>query len=337
MAQDRHPETPTGRVVVPAQMIYRGQLPEELGPQDRRPQPEDPWRNVALTVAVVLVIGVGALAIFRKQLQPDLATATWENPVSTTTPSPTPTDAPLYTGPSPSGIDMPRGDLPGWRQTFAEDFNGADLRERWYLYDGQPNGDPGGWFMPSHVSQSGGRLIIRGSRENTPNGNIYATGGISNSRSFSQTYGKFSVRFRMDEGWGINYVLLLWPTDDRWPPELNFAEDYGKGRTITSATVHYGGHGTPHRVQTKQLTGYDFTQWHTVGTEWTPAGIRLLIDDQEWGYWDGRNFPVPNTPMSLAIQSQAWYCGGTFSDCPNATTPPVVNLEVDWAVAYAMA
>jgi hypothetical protein len=36
----------------------------------------------------------------------------------------------------------------------------------------------------------------------------------------------------------------------------------------------------------------------------------------------------------LALQSQAWYCGHTWEACPDETTPPVVNLQVDWVVAY---
>lgn len=330
MPDEFDPPTVTGRAVVPRALRYQGELPAELA-EPEPVVPESQWRNMALTAAVVMLIIAGMLWVLRPKSQD--ATAIWHPPVSTASAEPS---APVrYSGPPPSGVPMPVGDLPNWRQTFAEDFNGDDLTERWWLYEGQPSGDPGGWFLPSHVSQDGGRLIINGSREQTPNGYIYATGGISNARSFSQTYGKFEVRFRMDEGYGINYVILLWPTDDVWPPELNIAEDNGKGRTRMTSTVHYGGHGSPHRYATDAITGQDFTQWHTVGVEWTPGRAILFLDGKEWTRFEGDI--VPRTPMSLAIQSQAWYCGGNFSDCPNETTPANVNLEVDWAVAYAMA
>ena len=46
---------------------------------------------------------------------------------------------------SPSGVPMPVGNIPGWRQVFADDFTGATLdTSRWRLYWGQPGGDPGG-------------------------------------------------------------------------------------------------------------------------------------------------------------------------------------------------
>jgi len=38
--------------------------------------------------------------------------------------------------------------------------------------------------------------------------------------------------------------------------------------------------------------------------------------------------------MSIAIQSQAWWCG-TWEGCPDSSTPAEVNLYVDWVVAYS--
>jgi beta-glucanase (GH16 family) len=184
---------------------------------------------------------------------------------------------------------------------------------------------------PSHVSQSDGRLVITGSRESTPNGNIYATGGVSNSKVFSQTYGRFEFRFRMDSGYGINFVMMLWPTDDKWPPEINVAEDDGLSRDLLTATLHYGAKNSTITRKSKGLA--DFTRWNTVSVEWKPASLTFMLDGKVWATVNSPN--VPKTPMSVAIQSQAWPCGHSFSDCPNSSTPPKVNLEVDWAVAYA--
>jgi beta-glucanase (GH16 family) len=311
-------------------MIYVGGLPDELKPAAARPDHESVWRNVSVTLAVVLAIGIAGVYIFWPK-SPG-RTVTWyaggtESPTAAGT-------AGSYDGPAPSGVAMPVGDLPGWHQTFAEDFNGDDLTQRWDVYEGQPKDDPGGWFMPSHVSQQDGNLVLRGSRENTPNGTLYATGGISTEKSFSQLYGKFTVRFRMDKGYGINYVVLLWPATQDGPPEVNIAEDNGKSRNLITSTLHWGGHGTPADYTVKSLSGVDFTQWHTVGLEWTPGRLILLLDGHEWSRFESAN--VPKIKMALALQTQAWYCGGNFSDCPNSTTPANVNMQVDWAVAYAM-
>jgi beta-glucanase (GH16 family) len=331
--------TVTGRAEVPATLRYEGELPEPIARPDAA-RPENAVRNAAVTAAVVLLIAAGTFWIFRPKTQ--TPSTLWFGPTGASASAdptgasagPSQTAAP-YSGSSPSGVPMPVGDLPGWHQTFTEDFNGGDLAKRWYSYNGQPGGDPGGWFMSSHVSERDGSLVINGSLENTPNGRLYATGGISNAKSFSQTYGKFEARFRMDDGWGINYALLLWPTDNSWPPELNFAEDLGEGRQVTTATVHWGGPGAAHQFDPQFLYGYNFTDWHTVGVEWTPNGATVQIDGRNW-----HTFPaseVPRVPMSMALQTQAWVCGGSFSTCPDGRTPANVNLQVDWVVAYAMA
>jgi hypothetical protein len=319
-----------GRAEVPASLRYQGEVPAPVARPDAA-RPESVWRNAAVTAVVVLLIAAGTLWIFRPKT-PTRGTLWIGAANASASSSP---NGPAYDGPSPSGVPMPVGDLPGWHQTFAEDFNGEDLSQRWFSYNGQPGGDPGGWFTASHVSQLDGNLVINASPTNTPNGLIYATGGISNAKSFSQTYGKFEVRYRMDDGWGINYAILLWPTDNSWPPEFNIAEDSGQGRQKITATAHWGGHGSSHQLDSQKLTGYNFADWHTVGLEWTPTGGSVQIDGKTWAQFPADE--MPKIPMSLALQTQAWFCGSPLLGCPDSRTPTNVNLQVDWAVAYAMA
>jgi beta-glucanase (GH16 family) len=228
----------------------------------------------------------------------------------------------------PSGVPMPIGEIPGWHQTFTDDFTGDALGDQWFAYSGAPSGDPGGWFLPSHVSVGAGMLTVRGSKEQTPHGVLYATGGVSNHNVFSQMYGRFDVRFRMDKGVGIAYAILLWPTSQHWPPELDIIEDNGHDRQSTSATAHYD--HDDKKIQ-RQTTG-DFTKWHTATLEWTPRHLVYRLDGKVWATIDSPH--VPDEPMDLALQTQAWGCGGTWEACPNSTTPPVVDLEVDWVSLY---
>jgi beta-glucanase (GH16 family) len=236
--------------------------------------------------------------------------------------------APQRDGLAASGVPMPIGEIPGWYQTFTDDFAGTALGDQWFSYSGGPSGDNGGWFMPSHVSVGNGLLTIRGAKEQTPRGLLYATGGVSNHNVFSQTYGRFDVRFRMDRGVGIAYALLLWPTSQHWPPELDIIEDNGRDRQSTSATAHYDHDDKKIQRQTKG----DFTQWHTATLEWTPNHLVYRLDGTVWATIDSPH--VPNEPMDLALQTQAWGCGGTWEACPNSTTPPVVDLQVDWVSLY---
>jgi beta-glucanase (GH16 family) len=244
------------------------------------------------------------------------------SPASSTSASPSKNDVAL------AATKMPVGDLPGWRQTFTENFNGTQLSHKWNVYSGQPGGDPGGWWEQNHVTVGKGLLNINGSKESTPHGSLYVTGGISNSPSFSQTYGRFEVRFRMDAGYGVAYALILWPTSNVWPPEIDIAEDDGRLREYTTSTMHYGANDSKiHRT----VNG-NFTKWHTATVDWTPGHIVYYLDGHIWGTIDSSH--VPNVPMHIALQAQAWYCSSNWAPCPNSTTPKNVNLQIDWVAAY---
>jgi beta-glucanase (GH16 family) len=226
---------------------------------------------------------------------------------------------------------MPVGDLPGWHQVLADNFIGSALNpDDWRLYWGTPGGDPDGWFDPDHVSVSNGELVIGGYRD-PADGNAWATGGVSSSPALSQTYGKYLVRFRMDSGRGIAHAILLWPSDNSWPPEIDFSEDNGGARQSDYATLHYGASNT----MVQNQTSVDLTQWHTMGVEWTPGHLVYTMDGRPWASVANAN--VPSTPMALDIQTQAWGCGtSSWEACPDSTTPSHVNMYVDWAVAYSM-
>src|SRR5262249_54088782 len=151
-------------------------------------------------------------------------------------------------------------------------------------------------------------------KESTSKGTLYASGGMSNLKVFSQTYGRFAVRFRADKGWGIAYSIMLWPASDTWPPEIDFAEDNGRDRTITSYTMHSGAKDT--RIH-DELTGFDFSQWPVASVDWSPGKLVYAMDGKVWSTVTNPN--VPKVPMGIAIQSQAWPCTNGWEACPNST------------------
>ena len=116
-----------------------------------------------------------------------------------------------------------------------------------------------------------------------------------------------------------------------WPPEIDFAEDGGGNRQTTTATLHYGSGNT----QVQRSVNADFTQWHTLGVEWTPGKLVYTLDGQPWATVTNPN--VPSRPMVLAMQTQVWGCGIAGYDCPDASTPASSDVDVDWVVAYARA
>ncbi|MGB0095169.1 MAG: glycoside hydrolase family 16 protein [Solirubrobacteraceae bacterium] len=225
---------------------------------------------------------------------------------------------------------MPVGNLPGWRQVFSDDFNGRKLdSSKWRLYWGKPGGDPAGWFDPRHVTVSHGMLLISGYRDGRDGGR-WATGGLSSSPGLVQTYGKYLVRFRLDPGVGIGHAALLMPANNSWPPEIDFSEDNGSGRTGTLATLHYGKHDTHWDSWFGKV---NLTRWHTLGVQWTPGKLQYTLDGRIWETMTGN--VVPAVPMVLDLQTQTWPCSGTWGRCPNKSTPRVVRMYVDWVAAYA--
>jgi beta-glucanase (GH16 family) len=227
-------------------------------------------------------------------------------------------------------VRMPAHDLPGWRLVFADGFREGFDTSRWGAYSGQPGGDPGGWWDPSHVVVSDGVLRLETYRDAVFGGR-WVSGGVSSSYALKQTYGKYAVRFRVDGGVGVAAIVLLWPVEDHWPPEIDFAENGGEtsARDEMSATLHYGADNA-----TVQRTVHaDFTHWHTLGVEWTPGRLVYTLDGHPWSTVSSEH--VPDEPMELDIQTQAGTCGDPYAPCPDSTTPPHVDLLVDWVVAYA--
>jgi len=241
----------------------------------------------------------------------------------------------LATVQSVSGLAMPSGNITGWKQVFADDFSGPYLSSKWFAYGGQPGGDPGGYWSPSHVNLVNGQLVLRGYRDSRFS-NKFVTGGVSTAHGFVQTYGKYLVRFRMDAGAGIAHAIMLWPADNSWPPEIDFSEDNGAApRAVVTSTLHYTS-PTKFDYMVHRTTEVDFSQWHTLGVEWLPGQVTYTLDGVQWATVSDSH--VPSIPMAIAMQTQAWSCGtNTWETCPDSTTPAEVDLDVDWVVAYSPA
>jgi beta-glucanase (GH16 family) len=228
---------------------------------------------------------------------------------------------------------MPTGDLPGWRQVFSDDFNGSSLDSaRWGTYSGQPGGSGSawsGWWSPSHWVVGGGQAVDRGYRDPVF-GNKWTTAGAGTKTG--QQYGKYEIRFRIDAGYGIVVALLLWPSDNRWPPEIDFAENAGatSDRPSMTATLHYS-----NSQFVQDVVRADFTQWHTIGVEWTAGKLVYTLDGNPWATRSG-SF-VPAEPMDLALQTQAGKVGDQYDPAPDSRTPTEVDLDLDWVSVYAPA
>jgi len=165
------------------------------------------------------------------------------------------------------------------------------ISSAWGKYEGQPGGDPYGYWKPSHAVGVGGAALLRGYTD----GGRYVTAGFM-LNSVTQTYGKYVVRARFNGGSTVEHAMLLWPTSG-WPPEVDFSE--GPTSQGVMATSHWGSSNS----QQHAFKRIDMTQWHTYGVEWTPTRLLYTIDGRAWAAMYGA--AVPHQPMRLAIQTQA--------------------------------
>ena len=197
-----------------------------------------------------------------------------------------------------------------WKLLLRDDFSGTALdTTRWGAYQGEAR--TGGLWLRSHVQVANGVLTLKGFKDPAVGGR-WASGGIGNKRGVVQTYGKYRVRMRVDNAYGLSYAVLLYPQANVSPPEVDFAEGFGRSQQRTKATVHSG---TPEaRVRTGLTKTVDMTKWHTVAVEWTPHKLVFSIDNVGWFTVTGSK--VPSVPMVLDIQSQIHDCTQVLWGCP---------------------
>ena len=167
----------------------------------------------------------------------------------------------------------------------------------WTGYNGTPRCCKATRWSRSHLVARRGVMTLENYRDSGFGGQ-WVSAGISMGRSLNQTYGKWTVRFRMDRAVGIGMCMGLWPKKG-WPPEIDFAEEssqYG-ARGVETATLHYGAHNSQIR---RKVTG-DFSKWHVIGVAVDAAPARLPA----WTASAGARSPASRShqPMHLFIQT----------------------------------
>ncbi|GAA0290303.1 hypothetical protein GCM10009528_03830 [Kineococcus aurantiacus] len=242
----------------------------------------------------------------------------------------TTTTTPVNLATTPSGVRIP-GSYGKWKRVFADDFTSTLNSDNWSRYQGTPRGKENAEWRRENTFVKDGKLVLRTQYEN----GTWYSGGTSNARSGSMTYGKWLVRFRADAADGIGYVFLLYPQGGGWPPEVDFAEDSGGDRQEFMATTHW----SPQNKQAHAWLKSDSTQWHTVGVTIEPGLIQYTIDGRVWATYTGEG--VPNQPMWLGLQAHHSDCNpkypGSCSNIASGATPVQSDIEVDWVARYTLA
>ncbi|GCE16041.1 glycoside hydrolase family 16 protein [Tengunoibacter tsumagoiensis] len=237
-----------------------------------------------------------------------------------------------------SGQAMPIGDLPGWHQVFAEDFNidvpigqfpGSVYGHKFTVYpDGTPDtagqaGKSSRYYPSKVVSVKNSLLSLYLHEEN----GIRMAAAILPVLPGNHLFGKYTIRFKSDPVPGFKTAWLLWPNSENWPHdgEVDFPE--GDLTSTIGGFVHHQ-NGRAANDQAAFSTIATYPSWHTVSTEWYPNQIHFILDGQTIGISTSR---IPNTPMHWVIQTES-SLPGPACDVPTGTG----YLSIDWVVAYTL-
>jgi hypothetical protein len=235
---------------------------------------------------------------------------------------------------------MPTGDLPGWEQIFVDDFT-RDARlgawvdtygDRWRAYP-EPWRDTSkrGIYSPNRVlSAKSGMLDMYLHSED---GQAYVAAPepkINGAGERGQTYGRYSVRFRVPTPIpGYKTAWLLWPDSSKNAEgEINFPEgDLSAGSTIGAFAHDVNGTHSHNAFHADSQKTYE--NWHTATIEWLPSGVTYWLDGVKLGTAPKRG--TPTTPMHWVLQTETALSG----PAPEASVSG--HVQVDWVAVWKRA
>ncbi|MET3804364.1 hypothetical protein ABIB25_001359 [Nakamurella sp. UYEF19] len=230
----------------------------------------------------------------------------------------------------PSGVPMPVGNLPGWKQVFSDDFTTpvvlggfpGPYKSKWLSYNGFADTSGNGRYNQKIISMHNGQMdLYLHSEKGVPQG--AAPVPLVGGRWGGQKYGRFTVRYRADWTPGYGAGWLLWPDSGHWNDgEIDFPEG-GLSQT-QEAFNHCVGHARDNCLVVN--TGVTFVDWHTATIEWSPRGVFYILDGKTVAS-DTRNIPVK--ALHWVLQT------GTSGNKPAASTTG--HVLIDWVSIYTRA
>jgi beta-glucanase (GH16 family) len=214
--------------------------------------------------------------------------------------------------------------------TFSDEFNdGAYDWRKWPVNYGGGSGNGGAHrWEKSQVSEWGGNLVITNAYDGS-----WKTGGIASTPNqwnpgFAQTYGRFEARARVEDGQGTGGVILLWPADNGWPPEMDLLETPQDRAAVFN-------HAPDGRVDGGTQWDVRASDWHVYAVDWTANRLAYSIDGRVvWETTDASK--ISDEPMVFGLQGFVERAGSTwYGGAPNSTAS--TSMYVDYVRAYSTA
>ncbi|NHA01636.1 glycoside hydrolase family 16 protein [Nocardioides sp. W3-2-3] len=238
-----------------------------------------------------------------------------------------------------------------WTCTLAEDFTGDRLDEKtWTAAEQVGSQDLCLIDSPRTVAVSGGRLRLSliTADASTPcplraDGTraLYAGGQVSTYGRWSQQYGRFEARVRVQraDGPGLHEAFWLWPdvrygADQPWPQtgEIDVAETYSvrPDRAIPFLHSSADAGGPVEGLNTSTDCVAERGQWHTYTLEWTADRLRVAVDGERC--LDSADLAATFRKPFIVALTQFMGTGDNLRD--PARVPLPATMEVDWVRAW---
>ncbi|TWG99437.1 Beta-glucanase/Beta-glucan synthetase [Nocardioides sp. J9] len=265
-------------------------------------------------------------------------------------PKPTPTPEPA---PAPTDACGERPARPGgghYECSLVEDFTGTELDPTLWLGQNMlGQGDRCVAANPQTVAVADGtlRLSVVPATEAHPcplradgTRGTYAAGWISTHGRWSQQYGRFEARMKVQATSlpGLHEAFWLWPdtrfsSDADWPRsgEIDIAETYSVYPDLVVPFLHYEVGEVPQPgVNTAWNCSTTRGEWHTYALEWTADRLEILVD--------GKTCLV-NTSAAATFRKpfiiNLSQLLGAGANLPDGRLALPATMEVDWVKVWA--
>lgn len=182
-------------------------------------------------------------------------------------------------------------------------------------------------YDPSGITFDADGMVLTMREEETVPGLAYTSGMVCSYPSFNPLYGAFEARMKLADAAGAWPAFWMMPTDQVWPPEIDWMENDGKAsyNLQTYHSFHYP-RPTP-GGSTSSTFGYPQdvgSSWHTFGGLWEPGRIR-------W-YVDGAVVKDLSTPYA----SKQMYLICNLAGQQGSTPASPFSIHVDYIRAWAL-
>jgi len=175
-----------------------------------------------------------------------------------------------------------------------------------------------------------GELVVRTQYQDGQ----WSAGGTSSGKVFTASRGRWEVRAKFPQAKGVGYVFLLWPEDQGWPPEIDFAEGRVNGPRV-EGTYHWD---PDNKQEQRAFDNADMSGWHTYGVIVEDNLITFTLDGQEWGRIERS---ITDKRMFFGVQTGAMDPNGSANryetvdgGVPGPLTPAVSDIQIDYVAHY---